>query len=46
MLHLVPITMAVRVKMGRTAPTFIKQHLKGKGEAVLREAPNVRCHPA
>ena len=23
-------------------PTFIKQHLKGKGEAVLREAPNVR----
>ena len=24
------------------SPRFIKQHLKGKGEAVLREAPNVR----
>nr|MBA2300918.1 universal stress protein [Chloroflexota bacterium] len=43
-LHLVPagITMAVRAQAERALTTFIKQHLKGKGEAVLREAPNVR----
>ena len=43
-LHLVPpgITMAVRAQAERALSTFIKQHLKGKGEAVLREAPNVR----
>ena len=43
-LHLVPpgITMAVRAQAERALNTFIKQHLKGKGEAVLREAPNVR----
>jgi nucleotide-binding universal stress UspA family protein len=43
-LHLVPpgITMAVRAQAERALATFIKQHLKGKGEAVLREAPNVR----
>ncbi|MGZ9160121.1 MAG: glucosyl-3-phosphoglycerate synthase [Candidatus Limnocylindrales bacterium] len=43
-LHLVPagITMAVRAQAERALTAFIKQHLKGKGEAVLREAPNVR----
>ena len=34
--------MAVRAQAERALATFIKQHLKGKGEAVLREAPNVR----
>jgi glucosyl-3-phosphoglycerate synthase len=34
--------MAVRAQAERALTTFIKQHLKGKGEAVLREAPNVR----
>jgi len=43
-LHLVPagITMAVRAQAERALQSFIKQHLRGKGEAVLREAPNVR----
>ncbi len=43
-LHLVPagITMAVRAQAERALTAFIKQHLKGKGEAVLREAPNGR----
>jgi nucleotide-binding universal stress UspA family protein len=43
-LHLVPpgITMAVRAQAERALAAFIKQHLRGKGEAVLREAPNVR----
>jgi glucosyl-3-phosphoglycerate synthase len=43
-LHLVPpgITMAVRAQAERALTAFIKQHLKGRGEAVLREAPNVR----
>src|SRR4029434_2586174 len=43
-LHLVPlgITIAVRGERAPALATFIKQHLKGKGEAVLREAPNVR----
>jgi nucleotide-binding universal stress UspA family protein len=43
-LHLVPpgITMAVRAQAERALAAFIKQHLHGHGEAVLREAPNVR----
>ena len=43
-LHLVPagITMAVRAQAERALAAFIKQHLRGRGEAVLREAPNVR----
>ncbi len=43
-LHLVPpgITMAVRAQAERALAAFIKQHVKGKGEALLREAPNVR----
>ncbi|HEY4632982.1 MAG TPA: glucosyl-3-phosphoglycerate synthase [Candidatus Limnocylindrales bacterium] len=43
-LHLVPpgITMAVRAQAEHALAAFIKQHLRGRGEAVLREAPNVR----
>ncbi|MEX1171425.1 MAG: glucosyl-3-phosphoglycerate synthase [Chloroflexota bacterium] len=43
-LHLVPpgITMAVRAQAERALATFVKQHLRGKGEGILREAPNVR----
>ncbi len=43
-LHLVPpgITLAVRAQAERALAAFIKQHLHGKGEALLREAPNVR----
>jgi len=43
-LHLVPpgITMAVRAQAERALGAFIKQHLQGSGEGVLREAPNVR----
>lgn len=43
-LHLVPpgITMAVRAQADRALAAFIKQHLRGHGEGVLREAPNVR----
>ncbi|HYH93821.1 MAG TPA: universal stress protein [Candidatus Saccharimonadales bacterium] len=43
-LHLVPpgITMAVRAQAERALSTFVKQHLRGHGEGVLREAPNVR----
>ena len=43
-LHLVPpgITMAVRAQAERALTAFVKQHLKGRGEALLREAPNVR----
>lgn len=43
-LHLVPpgITMAVRAQAERALAAFIKQHLHGSGEGVLREAPNVR----
>ncbi len=43
-LHLVPpgITMAVRAQAERALAAFIKQHLRGRGEGVLREAPNVR----
>ena len=43
-LHLVPpgITMAVRAQAERALAAFVKQHLKGRGEGILREAPNVR----
>jgi glucosyl-3-phosphoglycerate synthase len=43
-LHLVPpgITMAVRAQAEHALAAFIKQHLRGRGEGVLREAPNVR----
>ena len=43
-LHLVPpgITSTVRAQAERALGAFIKQHLRGKGEAILREAPNVR----
>jgi glucosyl-3-phosphoglycerate synthase len=43
-LHLVPpgITMAVRAQAERALAAFVKQHLKGRGEGLLREAPNVR----
>ncbi len=43
-LHLVPpgITLAVRAQAERALAAFIKQHLHGRGEALLREAPNVR----
>jgi len=43
-LHLVPpgITMAVRAQAEHALAAFIKQHVKGRGEALLREAPNVR----
>ena len=43
-LHLVPpgITMAVRAQAEHALAAFIKQHLKGRGEALLKEAPNVR----
>src|SRR4249919_3820830 len=43
-LHLVPpgITLAVRAQAERALAAFIKQHIAGKSEAVLREAPNVR----
>jgi glucosyl-3-phosphoglycerate synthase len=43
-LHLVPpgITIAVRAQAERALAAFVKQHLRSRGEAVLREAPNVR----
>ena len=43
-LHLVPpgITLAVRAQAERALAAFIKQHIVGRSEAVLREAPNVR----
>jgi glucosyl-3-phosphoglycerate synthase len=43
-LHLVPpgITIAVRSQAERALAAFVKQHLHGRGEALLREAPNVR----
>ena len=43
-LHLVPpgITLAVRAQAERALAAFIKQHISGRSEAVLREAPNVR----
>jgi nucleotide-binding universal stress UspA family protein len=43
-LHLLPpgITLAVRAQAERALGAFMKQHLKGKGEPILREAANVR----
>lgn len=43
-LHLVPpgITLAVRAQAERALAAFVKQHLHGRSEAILREAPNVR----
>ena len=43
-LHLVPpgITMAVRAQAEHALAAFVKQHIKGRGEALLKEAPNVR----
>lgn len=43
-LHLVPpgISMAVRAQAERALGAFVKQHLQGRSEALLREAPNVR----
>ncbi len=43
-LHLVPpgITLAVRAQAERALAAFIKMHISGRSEAVLREAPNVR----
>jgi glucosyl-3-phosphoglycerate synthase len=43
-LHLVPpgITLAVRAQAERALATFIKGHMKGRAEPLLREASNVR----
>ncbi len=43
-LHLVPpgITMAVRAQAERALASFIKQHVRGRAEPLLREASNVR----
>ena len=43
-LHLVPpgITLTVRAQAERALAAFVKQHLDGRSEAILREAPNVR----
>ena len=43
-LHLVPpgITMAVRAQAARALASFIRQHIDGRGEPLLREAANVR----
>jgi len=43
-LHLVPpgITLAVRAQAERALAAFVKQHVQGRSEAILREAPNVR----
>ena len=43
-LHLVPpgITLAVRAQAERALTAFVKQHVRSRGEALLREAPNVR----
>ncbi len=43
-LHLVPpgITLAVRAQAERALASFIKQHITGRSEAILHEAPNVR----
>jgi len=43
-LHLVPpgITLAVRAQAEQALAAFVKQHLQGRSEAILREAPNVR----
>ena len=36
------ITLAVRAQAERALAAFVKQHIAGRSEAVLREAPNVR----
>jgi len=43
-LHLVPpgITLAVRAQAERALASFIKQHISGRSEGILQEAPNVR----
>ena len=43
-LHLVPpgITLAVRAQAERALASFIKQHVRGRAEPLLREAANVR----
>jgi len=43
-LHLVPpgITMAVRAQAEHALSAFVKQHIKGRGEGLLKEATNVR----
>ncbi len=43
-LHLVPpgITLAVRAQAERALAAFVKQHVEGRSEAIVREAPNVR----
>ncbi len=43
-LHLVPpgITLAVRAQAERALATFVRQHIKGPAEPLLREAANVR----
>ncbi|MFL5680774.1 MAG: universal stress protein, partial [Chloroflexota bacterium] len=43
-LHLVPpgMTLAVRAQAEHALAAFIKQHVRGRAEAVLREATNVR----
>jgi nucleotide-binding universal stress UspA family protein len=43
-LHFVPpgITLAVRAQAEHALAQFIRQHLKGRGEGIVREAANVR----
>jgi len=43
-LHLVPpgITLAVRAQAEHALASFIRQHVGGRAEALVREAPNVR----
>ena len=37
------ITLAVRAQAEHALAAFVRQHLTGRGEALLREAPNVRA---
>ena len=43
-LHFVPpgITLAVRAQAEHALAQFVRQHLKGRAEGVVREAANVR----
>jgi nucleotide-binding universal stress UspA family protein len=43
-LHLVPpgVTLAVRAQAERALAAFVRQHLHGRSEATVREAPNFR----
>jgi glucosyl-3-phosphoglycerate synthase len=43
-LHLVPpgISLAVRAQAERALSALVKQHVNGRSEAIVREAPNVR----